>query len=204
MALRWYLSKIIQYDRERDPNDPDDVETVNAPKVVALQDSTIRYSAVHPSANWALIGTDNTDAEHTDLVNDADVIYASLEDDQGNVLGLEDTLGDIDSDKRSNIRSWLENRGFPTDQFTLSDTIADLIRAISMRVQTRQVLIDDDLPNDLAMTVGDIPGGKRKRIKDKLEARGFDTSAFTVDNTIRDVLVSLYQQENRHFRTMLD
>ena len=146
------------------------------------------------TTQWCLVWTDNTDAEHAILIADSRIKYIPWENDAGDVLPITAQLSEVNSTKLTNIKSFVEDHHVPTDGLTLTNTIAEAMTLIRHRFLLRQMLRGDDFSENLGLTVGDIPAGKRGRIIDKLTARGFDLSGITNGMTIRQALKTLVAQ----------
>lgn len=144
-----------------------------------------------------------TQAEHDLIVADSRIKYLPLEDNAGQVLGLNDAVGDIKQNKRVTIKTELENRHIPFDDIQLTDTIRSALKRIIKRFLLRQILKDYDVSEHFDTLLSSIAVAKRQSIAQKLEALGFDTSGLIGSMTVKEALKALMAQNNKWIRTNL-
>jgi hypothetical protein len=142
-----------------------------------------------------LFRADVTAAQHTTLIAVVGVTYIPIEDLLGNPIDVGLTLGDIPATKRTTIKTIFENENIPTQGFQLVDNIDDsMMKVAGRRFLMRQILGSDDWVELLDTLVSAIAPARRQIIRDKLQARGYDTSVIVGSDTIREAIRKLIAQ----------
>jgi len=80
--------------------------------------------------------------EHNLIIADSLNAYVDTGD-----LGLDDSL--IDNPNLSSLLAQLETYQVPTDDFTVDNTLRELLQRVTKRFLIRQLLTGSDMPNDL-------------------------------------------------------
>jgi hypothetical protein len=172
-------------------------ETAWFPRILGLQSSpalfTLDGRAIANVNGPCLVYTDNTDAEHLAVKADPDIKYIHFENTNGDVLGLMDTVADIDQTKKSSMISFLESKHIPTHGITNQSTIREAVGVIAKRFILRGNLRGVDLVEGLDTNIADIPQAQRQAIATQLQSKGFDTSGLS--GTVRQALTSLMNQD---------
>ena len=140
----------------------------------------------------ALYLCDTTPSQHAAAIASPGVKYIPIEDAQGNTLGGSSLVSDIDSAKRAQMVSFLEQQGVPTDGISANDTIRSALQVVLMRGQLASFLGVDDFGLDMDAAISSIPAARRSRIAAKLTAAGFTIPSPLT--TVRQFIQDLRQQ----------
>lgn len=200
MAVRYYICTTSGTGTLADPFRPR-LRDLFAGKFAAVDARPNPAAATGKMLAWA----DVTPAQHATIAADPGVTYCPFEDGAGNVLGLDNTLAQIDATKRNQIAAFLESNHVPTDDLVGSDTIGALMRrAVRRFAGLRQLLNADDWTEGLDTLVSAMNAAKRTRIANRLTALGFDTSVISGTDTIRGAMKKLMAQAVKYTRTHWD
>lgn len=203
MALRFYLSAVVGSGAPGDPFRP------RIAQLAAEHGVSLRWGADDgrvdstQGGGWMVVWCDVTDAQHDVARVDPGIRWIPFEDSAGNALGPDALVGELDPTRRSQIRTWLEERHVPIDDLTLTDPLRKVVGRVVRRIRVRRalqrriagVLSDEDFREGLDTQVKNIPGGRRSTINSRLQERGYDTSVIVPNDTLREALQKLAGQD---------
>lgn len=200
MTIRYYISGFVGNGTILNPYRPRMRQLLPGVEVSIVDGRINPNSATGRCLAWA----DVTVPQHATLIADSAITYIPLEDADGNVLTLEDTVSEISAANRTTIETGLEALHIPTDDFVGDDLCRKVVRRIALRFQARLLLAALDFDEGLDTTVASIPAGRRSNINTRLTEVGFDTSLIFGTDTIREALRKLFIQANRFLQAIID
>ena len=144
---------------------------------------------------WLFVWTDNTDAEHQQLLLQPDVIYLPTEDAGGTLLGIDTVVSSVSAANRAFILAEFQAHGIPTLGITGAMTIRQVMRIVIARLRIMERLRYVDFSETLTETVSAIPAKRRKALNKRLTNLGFDLSGITGSMTVEEALYALFSQD---------
>ena len=138
----------------------------------------------------AIVWANYTDAEHTLMLANPTVTYINLEG-GGIPLPLTATVSQLDTLQAT--KTLLEAHGYDFTGFTASNTIRDVLRRVYrtavLRYDSPYLVFDNGVDAAQSLSAKQLRGLKRR-----FTNRGFDASAITATDTLRQIFTKLYSQ----------